>query len=711
LYEDPSHVRSHAPVFCWSFHDNDSVEQGGFVIQVGGSMGSNDYWDSGEVNSMNQFTEYNGILPLLDNQTYYFRVKVRDKDGAWSPWSSDYEFAMNARPVIIDFTPLVGIFDESIDLEWNGFDFNDDDLNYTLEAYLNGSYQTLFENEPRNNYIFDTRNFFTYQTTRFRAKCFDGYEESLNWFKTDWITIIHNNPPSISIKTPDISGALTNEYFLIQWDSTDIDTKDTHSIDLYYCLEEKDYNIKQVIELGYPDKGSYIWNTADLPEGDYYLCLEIFDGKSTNYSFSAGKLTIDHNVDTNPPRIISTEPSENSHDVPISQEIRIRFNKPMDLTTMKSEFIIVKDSLDRIVDGQLNYDNSKYRLSFDPYHSLAYGQVYTIILKSNIRDDTGNFLDGNGDYVQQKSSEDDYIWSFSTIPRSVDNTPPTILHVTPENQKKSVDTRPIITAIFSEEIDRTSLTPSPVFIYDQNGQIVETVSIYIIEENKLRIDFYGDLQSGTKYTILITSSIRDLAGHGLDSNKNDLSEGSPIDDYRWSFTTKESDSKSTSRPESDDWNSTMLISIGLALLLFLLLLSILVIKKQFKREKFNIHDIFVVYQDGRVLAHQSFESISDVDESAMGGMLTAIQNFALESFRDQDTEKLEEIAYGKLKIVLAHGKHVYLAAVCTGDFQINKFRDDISNLLILIEHRFGKVLHKWDGNMKKVRDIKELIRF
>ena len=94
----------------------------------------------------------------------------------------------------------------------------------------------------------------------------------------------------------------------------------------------------------------------------------------------------------------------------------------------------------------------------------------------------------------------------------------------------------------------------------------------------------------------------------------------------------------------------------------------------------------------------------------MGGMLTAIQNFALESFRNQDTEKLEEIKYGRLTIVLAHGKHVYLAAVCTGDFQINKFRKDVANLLILIEHRFGKVLTKWDGNMKKVREIKELIR-
>ena len=95
----------------------------------------------------------------------------------------------------------------------------------------------------------------------------------------------------------------------------------------------------------------------------------------------------------------------------------------------------------------------------------------------------------------------------------------------------------------------------------------------------------------------------------------------------------------------------------------------------------------------------------------MGGMLTAIQNFISESFQDSDTDILEEIKYGDLKIVFAHGKNIYLAVICTGEVKTKKLHKDMKNLIAVIEHKFGKVLHKWDGNMKKIKEIQELIRF
>jgi hypothetical protein len=205
--------------------------------------------------------------------------------------------------------------------------------------------------------------------------------------------------------------------------------------------------------------------------------------------------------------------------------------------------------------------------------------------------------------------------------------------------------------------------------------------------------------------------MRDRTGHGLDGNRNGLSEGRPMDDYTWSFTTVKSEDVESGASADDEMDLTNIITVSVIALILIIVIIGFVFKKHLSREEFNIHDIFVVYQDGRLLAHQTFESISNVEESTMGGMLTAIQNFVLESFRNQESEKLEEIRYGKLKIVLAHGKNIYLAVVCTGDFASNRFKKDMHNLVTIIERKYDNVLDKWDGNMKKVREIRELIRF
>jgi hypothetical protein len=660
--------------------------------------------------SQSEAVEYNGVS-LLDNQTYYFRIITKDPDGAWSPWSESTEFSMNSLPVINELKPIDGTADEFIDLSWQGFDSDGDDLNYTLQVKYDFNWRYEINMTPVTNYRFNTENFHTLEDIDFRIMVFDGYESSKVYYNPKGnITIIHNNPPSVKISAPDANGGIANEYYRILYKSFDIDDEDSHTIDLYYS-ETKNFEDKNTIELALPDTGQYVWNTANINQGHYYICIVISDGKSMNHTFSDGLLTIDHTVDTNPPRVVSTVPDPDSHDIPLSQQISVKFNKPMNIKTVTSpDFFIVKDSTDRIVEGRRDYIESDFELIFKSDYTLEYGQKYTVILKAGIKDASGKFLDGNGDYIQQKSTEDDYIWSFSTVPRSVDTSPPTILFGTPEDQSQDVDVK-FITAVFNEEIDRSTLTPAPVFMYDKIGTVVDIEIIFLSDQNKLRIDFYGDLKPGTKYTILITAVIRDLAGHGLDGNGDGKSQSSPVDDYSWSFTTKESVIHENGVSSDEQWDSTVIISISLILLILIIIIIGLIVKKKIKREKFIIHDIFVVYDDGRLLAHQSFESISNVEESAMGGMLTAIQNFVLESFRHQETEKLEEIRYGKLKIVLAHGKNVYLAAVCTGDFRINNFKKDMHNLLALIEYKFEKVLDNWDGSMKKVKGIRELIRF
>ncbi len=695
--EDQNHVISHKPVFGWEFFDNDSSAQGGFQIQVDSEPGYNDMWDYAWLTRNYEFVEYNGNK-LLDNHTYYYRLRVKDIDGAWSEWTPYHNFTMNARPKITKLSPAIGYADEYIDIEWSGTDPNGDALLYTLEASYNSTWHTLVSNEPITQYRFDTRGIDSNQFVDIRMKCFDGFEESLGWFNEEGaIKITHNNPPSVKILSPTLPGSMANDSYIIVWESIDLDINDNHIIDLYYD-DDTDFSSKFEIARNLSDTGFYVWDTSNLPNGSYFICIVISDSKDYTYRYSDGKLTIDHTIDSNRLSVISTDPSADATNVPINQVIKVRFNKNIDKSTLTSEFFIVTDTLHRKIEGLMHYNDTKFEIIFYPKYYLDNGQIYTVILKSGIRDLAGNSLEN-------------YEFIFSTTPPNIDTLPPYILSVTPEDLSTEVNVIPRITAIFSEEIDRASLTPSPVYVYDESGYYIDTEIIFISEENKLRIDFYGELQFNTKYTILITAQIRDLAGHGFDGNKNGRSQASPIDDYKWSFTTEK---KSVEPPDElhDETLETMdLLTIGIILIIVIIILSVLVIRKRLKRQKFVIHDIFVIYHDGRLLAHQSFESISNVEEGAMGGMLTAIQNFVVESFRDQDTDKLEEIKYGNLKIILVHGKNIYLAAVYSGEININNLKRDMNNILSVIELKFDKVLDKWDGSMKKVREIGEFIRF
>jgi hypothetical protein len=710
--EEYSHVLSDTPFLSWNFFDNDSFEQGEFEVQVGSTPGSDDMWSYGPISSSTEFTKYNG-KPLLDGQTYYFRVRVKDSTGATSDWSINQNFTMNARPEIVSLTPVSGIVDEFVDIEWQGTDKNDDKLLYTVQVHYDGEWHRVPELEDTNltKYRFNTSTLT--QSFDVKCRCFDGYEYSDDWYNEDGsITIIHNKPPSILLITPQKGNTKVNDSYIIQWTSYDPDFDDNLTISIYY-VNEANLTDMTLIVTDYPDIGSYHWNTSKVSPGKYFIYILISDGKSNSGKYSEGMITIDHTIDTNPPKIVEIHPKSNSQNVSLQGEIFVRFNKHMDITTLLTpEFFYVKDSLNRIVEGYIQYDSSRYKMIFYPYrYNLDYGQVYTITVKAGVKDISGNLLDGNGDNIQQNSPIDDYIWTFSTRPRGVDVSPPYILSVNPKNQESGINIRPIISTIFSENLTFESVNQSTIFIIDSQRNFVDGEIYFIPDLKELRISFYKDLKFDTKYTIFITAEVRDLLGNGLDGNKNGISQGSPVDDYTWSFTTKSAETPKDNGDQTDNLGTLYLGSLIIIGLIILLIIVGLFYKKRFKDHDFIIHDIFVIYNDGRLLAHQSFEKKSNVDEGSMGGMLTAIQNFINESFFDHDDEVLEEIKYGKLKIYLVHGSDIYLAIICSGDVISARLEKDMKKVLTLIEIKFSDELNNWDGNMKKVRDIGDLIKF
>lgn len=121
----------------------------------------------------------------------------------------------------------------------------------------------------------------------------------------------------------------------------------------------------------------------------------------------------------------------------------------------------------------------------------------------------------------------------------------------------------------------------------------------------------------------------------------------------------------------------------------------------------SIEAVFLIYRDGRVLAHKTRKRDFSQDAEIVSGMLTAIQDFVKQSFRTEPKESLKEIKHGSLNIVLEHGENVFLAAIIDGPAPIG-LRIQMEKALDYLEKNYGHVLKKWDGTRDSIEGIEKI---
>src|SRR3989442_14072678 len=168
------------------------------------------------------------------------------------------------------------------------------------------------------------------------------------------------------------------------------------------------------------------------------------------------------------------------------------------------------------------------------------------------------------------------------------------------------------------------------------------------------------LQPGSTYVVNIDSSARDVAGNAVsapypfqfDTSAAPLVGGGGIGDWIWILG--------------------ILIAAavgGTFLLLFM---------RQRSAAKRNpaaavkpeqeavIDDVFLLYNDGLLIKHETRRLKPDVDSDILSGMLTAVQQFVKDSFRSDEGDELNEMTFGQMHILLGRGKWLILAAIIGG---------------------------------------------
>ncbi len=114
---------------------------------------------------------------------------------------------------------------------------------------------------------------------------------------------------------------------------------------------------------------------------------------------------------------------------------------------------------------------------------------------------------------------------------------------------------------------------------------------------------------------------------------------------------------------------------------------------------FTIREIFLIqHGSGLLLAHSHPGSHEVADSDLIGGMLTAIRDFAHDAFGQGNEEKeLEEIQYGDQRIIIQSGRAAYLAVVIQG-VEPEGFRAVLRKFLSELHVKYDSAFRNYRGD-------------
>ena len=122
------------------------------------------------------------------------------------------------------------------------------------------------------------------------------------------------------------------------------------------------------------------------------------------------------------------------------------------------------------------------------------------------------------------------------------------------------------------------------------------------------------------------------------------------------------------------------------------------------QEAMLIHDIFLIYKDGRLIEYiGKGEKDADKDD-VIGGMLTAVQSFVKDTLVKDEESELGAMEYGDKKIIFERSSSLILAMVIEGK-ETEDVRDEMRRTVEKIEGKYAGVVEDWDGNKATFKGI------
>ena len=228
--------------------------------------------------------------------------------------------------------------------------------------------------------------------------------------------------------------------------------------------------------------------------------------KDYNWTF-----TTNSSSDISNPTVISTEPINGAQAVTLDHLIIITFSESMDPATITALSITLKQGAN-VITGAVTSNNNK--ATFNPTSDLAPNTVYTATISTLVKDLEGNAM----------SSIHAFTFTTGDAP---DTILPMVESTTPLDNATNIPLNGLISLTFSEAMDPLTINASTFTLTQEGTPVAGTVAYSGTPANLSPATFTptNSLKAGTKYTAIITTGAKDIAGNTLAANTT------------WTFTT------------------------------------------------------------------------------------------------------------------------------------------------------------------------------
>jgi hypothetical protein len=120
---------------------------------------------------------------------------------------------------------------------------------------------------------------------------------------------------------------------------------------------------------------------------------------------------------------------------------------------------------------------------------------------------------------------------------------------------------------------------------------------------------------------------------------------------------------------------------------------------------YKISHVFLIHRETGLLLKQVARDEEKMDPDIFSAILTAIRNFAQDTFQSRENE-LEEIQYGDSHILLRNGVYAYLAVVVEG-VQPSGYTTLMHNTIHDINMQYAEELSGFSGEMDRLHDFRD----
>jgi hypothetical protein len=202
------------------------------------------------------------------------------------------------------------------------------------------------------------------------------------------------------------------------------------------------------------------------------------------------------------PVVLSTNPDNGAINVPLDQVITATFNEEMNPATFTQASFTLQGT--NQVTGTVSFTGTT--ATFTPTAALASNTTYTAIIKTSVKDMTGNALQEN------------YVWTFSTG----GSITPMVIATDPANNTTGVFLNKIVDATFNMPMNHSTINATTFTIKQGTTPVAGTVSY---SGTTAYFTPNSPFAPNTVYTGTITTGAKNVQGTALASN------------YTWTFTT------------------------------------------------------------------------------------------------------------------------------------------------------------------------------